>query len=320
MQATLKRRLTKVALTLAVAGYCAAPAVAADGNLKAGQWNIVSKHTGTIQGTVPWITRSTTETSDTDKSHVTVTSDYSGRTGNDAGDKQFHIGDTVTVNWAIGDAEGDLDTDNTATKATVKWMSFSDQNGSDPKELGTGDSYKIQASDADRYIGIKITPTTTTGDPNVATELVLKDLSTDAGGGSDGDDIPEGPVVDENVHVVIYAAGTTTNLLDTQTMLNTDTTYKVLLWKDKAGGTAGSYDAGEEVTSQYDYRWKFTGSSGIAGTGVGGIVNESYNNRDLVIPLTNAEAKAAFEGAEGGVTVGSYGIQGFGLSIDYKRK
>lgn len=49
MQATVKRRLTKVALALVVAGYCAAPAVAANGNLKSGQWQIVSEQTGTIQ-------------------------------------------------------------------------------------------------------------------------------------------------------------------------------------------------------------------------------------------------------------------------------
>lgn len=320
MQMTVKRRMTKVALALVVAGYCAAPAVAANGNLKSGQWQIVSDTTGTIQGTVPWITRSADQTAETDKNHVTVTSDYGGRTGNETGDKQFHIGDTVTVNWAIGDTEGDLDTDNTATKTTVKWVSFSDQNGSDPKDLATGDSYKIQADDADRYIGLKITPTTTTGDPAVATELLLTDLSTNAGGGSDDDDIPEGPVVDENIQVVIYESGSTTNLLGTSTALKTDTTYKVLLWKDKAGGTAGKYDAGEEVTSSYDYRWKFTGTSKSAGTGAGGIVNDTWNNKDLVIPLTNADAKTAFEGADGGVTVGSDGVQGFGLSIDYRRK
>ncbi|EDB3336431.1 hypothetical protein F9V99_16315 [Salmonella enterica subsp. enterica serovar Typhimurium] len=279
MQATVKRRLTKVALALVVAGYCAAPAVAANGNLKSGQWQIVSEQTGTIQGTVPWITRAADKTADTDKDHVTVTIDRGDRKIVTEGDKQFHVGDKVTVNWAIGDTEGDLDTDNTATKATVKWVSFSDQNGSDPKDLGTGDSYEIQAADADRYIGIKITPTTTTGDPAVATELLLKN------------------------------SGTT---------LKTNTTYQVLLWSDKNGN--GTYDAGENVTDQYDYRWKFVGTSKIAGTGTGGIVNESWNDKDLVIPVTNAEAKTAFEGADGGVTVGSDGVQGFGLSIDYKRK
>ncbi|HAE5078596.1 TPA_asm: hypothetical protein G4G62_004334, partial [Salmonella enterica subsp. enterica serovar Typhimurium] len=244
MQATVKRRLTKVALALVVAGYCAAPAVAANGNLKSGQWQIVSEQTGTIQGTVPWITRAADKTADTDKDHVTVTIDRGDRKIVTEGDKQFHVGDKVTVNWAIGDTEGDLDTDNTATKATVKWVSFSDQNGSDPKDLGTGDSYEIQAADADRYIGIKITPTTTTGDPAVATELLLKDLSTDAGGGSDDDEIPEGPVVDENVHVVIHEKDSNTNLLkNSGTTLKTNTTYQVLLWSDKNGN--GTYDAGE---------------------------------------------------------------------------
>lgn len=135
MQATVKRRLTKVALALVVAGYCAAPAVAANGNLKSGQWQIVSEQTGTIQGTVPWITRAADKTADTDKDHVTVTIDRGDRKIVTEGDKQFHVGDKVTVNWAIGDTEGDTDTDNTATKATVKWVSFSDQNGSDPKIL-----------------------------------------------------------------------------------------------------------------------------------------------------------------------------------------
>lgn len=225
------------------------------------------------------------------------------------------------MNWAIGDTEGDLDTDNAATKLTVQWMRYSDQNGSNPEEIGTkgSDTYEIQAGDADHYIGIKITPTTTTGDPAVATELLLKDLSTDAGGGADGDDIPEGPVVDENVHVVIHEKDSNTNLLkNTGTKLKTNTTYQVLLWSDKNGN--GTYDAGENVTDQYDYRWKFVGTSAIAGTGTGGIVNESWNDKDLVIPLTNAEAKTAFEGADGGVTVGTDGVQGFGLSIDYRRK
>lgn len=198
MQATVKRRLTKVALALVVAGYCAAPAVAANGNLKSGQWQIVSEQTGTIQGTVPWITRAADKTADTDKDHVTVTIDRGDRTVVTEGDKQFHVGDKVTVNWAIGDTEGDLDTDNAATKLTVQWMRYSDQNGSNPEEIGTkgSNTYEIQAGDADHYIGIKITPTTTTGDPAVATELLLKDLSTNTGGGdgtaplADGANIP----------------------------------------------------------------------------------------------------------------------------------
>lgn len=124
---------------------------------------------------------------------------------------------------------------------------------------------------------MKITPTTTTGDPNVAEQLILLDLSTNAGGGSDSDDIPEGPVFDDAVKVVIHEQGVNTNLLGKETKLKTNTTYQVMLWKDK--NSNGSYDTGEEVTSQYNYRWRFTGTSLQLRTN-GGIVNPSYNNSD----------------------------------------
>ncbi|MCS3463286.1 MULTISPECIES: SinI family autotransporter-associated protein [Citrobacter] len=321
MQQIVKRRLTKVALALVVAGYCSVPAMAANGNLKSGQWQIVSDSTGTIQGTVPWITRAADKTTDTDKDHVTVTVERASRTVISEGDKQFHVGDKVTLNWAIGDTEGDLDANNTATKATMVWVRSKNQDGSDAEEISgtTGqDSYTIQADDADYYLGIKMTPTTTTGDPNVATVLLLGDLSTNAGGGADDDDIPEGPVVDENVKVVVYESGSTTNLLGTATTLKTNTTYKVLLWKDK--NSNGTYDTGEDVTSDYNYRWKFTGNSKQLGA-AGGLVSSTYNNTDLVVPVTNAEAKSAFDNGEsGGVTLGNDGVQGYGLSIDYQRK
>ncbi|HDP4933785.1 TPA: inverse autotransporter beta domain-containing protein [Escherichia coli] len=197
------------------------------------------------------------------------------------------------------------------------WQYSSDP--ADPKEIGTtgSDTYTIAAADADRYIGLKITPTTTTGDPNVAEQLILLDLSTNAGGGSDSDDIPEGPVFDDAVKVVIHEQGVNTNLLGKETKLKTNTTYQVMLWKDK--NSNGSYDTGEEVTSQYNYRWRFTGTSLQLRTN-GGIVNPSYNNSDLVIPVTNAEAKTAFDYSEGGLTLGADGVQGYGLSIDYQRK
>lgn len=321
MQQIVKRRLTKVALALVVAGYCSVPAMAANGNLKSGQWQIVSDSTGTIQGTVPWITRAADKTTDTDKDHVTVTVERASRTVISEGDKQFHVGDKVTLNWAIGDTEGDLDANNTATKATMVWVRSKNQDGLDAAEISgtTGqDSYTIQADDADYYLGIKMTPTTTTGDPNAATVLLLGDLSTNAGGGADDDDIPEGPVVDENVKVVVYESGSTTNLLGTETTLKTNTTYKVLLWKDK--NSNGTYDTGEDVTSDYNYRWKFTGNSKQLGA-AGGLVSSTYNNTDLVVPVTNAEAKSAFDNGESsGVTLGNDGVQGYGLSIDYQRK
>lgn len=322
MQVIVKRRLTHIALALVAAGYCAVPAIAAGGKLKSGQWQSVTDTTGTIQGTVPWITRAGDKVAETDKNHVTVTIDRGSRTvGDSDSDKQLHKGDTLTVNWAIGDTEGDLDTKNTATKATVVWVRSKNQDGSDAAEISgtTGkDSYTIQASDADYYLGIKITPTTTTGDPNISPVLLLSDLTSDSGGGADDDDIPDGSVVDENVKVVVYESSPTTNLLGTTTKLKTNTTYKVLLWRDKNGNNA--YDVGEDVTSDYHYRWKFTGTSLQLGA-AGGIVNESHNDSALVIPVTNAEAKSSFDnGASGGVTLGNDGVQGYGLSIDYQRK
>lgn len=321
MKNIVKRRLTRIALALVVAGYCSVPALAANGNLKSGQWQFVTDSTGTIQGTVPWITRAADKVAETDKAHVAVTVDRGTRSSASEGDKQFHVGDKVTVNWAIGDTEGDLDTNNTATKATMVWVRSKKQDGSDAVEISgtTGqDSYTIQADDADYYLGIKITPTTTTGDPNIASVLLLADLSTNAGGGADDDDIPEGPVVDENVKVVIHESGANTNLLGSDAKLKTNTTYQVLLWKDK--NSNGQYDAGENVTSDYNYRWKFTGTSKQLGT-AGGLVSSTYNNSDLVVPVTNAEAKAAFDNGEsGGVTLGNDGVQGYGLSIDYQRK
>jgi hypothetical protein len=321
MKNNVKRRLTRVALALVVAGYCSVPAIAANGNLRSGQWQFVTDSTGTIQGTVPWITRAADKVAETDKAHVAVTVDRGTRSSASEGDKQFHVGDKVTVNWAIGDTEGDLDTNNTATKATMVWIRSKNQDGSDAVEISgtTGqDSYTIQADDADYYLGIKITPTTTTGDPNIAPVLLLADLSTNAGGGADDDDVPEGPVVDENVKVVIHESGVNTNLLGTDAKLKTNTTYQVLLWKDK--NSNGKYDTGEDVTSDYNYRWKFTGTSKQLGT-AGGLVSSTYNNSDLVVPVTNAEAKAAFDNGEsGGVTLGNDGVQGYGLSIDYQRK
>lgn len=59
MKQETRRGLTKIALALALAGYCAVPAIAANesgGNLKSGQWVILSDSTGTLQGTVPGLT------------------------------------------------------------------------------------------------------------------------------------------------------------------------------------------------------------------------------------------------------------------------
>lgn len=320
MQSTLTRRLTKVALALVLAGYCAIPAAMADetrGNLKEGQWQF-SGNTGSIQGTVPWIIRTPTSTTDADKNHVTVTIDRAGRTASTDGDKQLHIGDKLTVSWGLGDEQGDVDVKD-ATKATVQWMSYTDQDGNGGTAIGTkgSETYTIQADDADKYIGLKITATSTTGDPRVAEEIILKDLSTDAGGGSDSDDIPEGPVVDDKVGVIIVdMADQSVDLLKNQnTNLHTGHTYKVVLWKDK--NSNGTYESGEDdnVTANYDYQWVFTGQSATdRTTAPTGPVDSNVQNQDLVIPATNAEATSILTGA------GADGVQGYGLSVKYKRK
>ncbi|ECA8971768.1 hypothetical protein ACY12_003023 [Salmonella enterica subsp. enterica serovar Portland] len=334
MKQETRRGLTKIALALALAGYCAVPAVAANesGNLKAGPWVIVSDSTGKLQGTVPWLNRSADVLTEiaADKNHVTISIDRHNRAGDTSSEawRQLHVGDTLTITWGIGDKEGDVDNgangEDAATKATIQWMSFKDQSGTGGTEIGTtgSNTYTITSADMDKYIGLKITPTTTTGDPAVGEEVILKDLSTSAGGGSDDadgyDDIPEGPVADDNLHVVIYKEGSNTNLLGTSTKIDVATTYKVLLWSDKNGD--GQYNSPtENVTADYNYRWKFTGESAQLHT-AGGVVNEANNNQDLVIPVTNAEAKTKFDNTSGGLTIGGDGVQGYGLSIDYQRK
>ncbi|EDV8625060.1 hypothetical protein BVE25_001606 [Salmonella enterica subsp. enterica] len=58
----------------------------------------------------------------------------------------------------------------------------------------------------------------------------------------------------------------------------------------------------------------------VAASGAGNSVPANDESHSSLPDLASESAKAAFEGAEGGVTVGSDGVQGFGLSIDYKRK
>lgn len=317
MQSKLTRPLTKVAMAMALVGYCTiTPANAA--LQSAAGWQ-VSASTGTIVDTLPKIKLPGASAND-DGQHVKVEVDRSGRTGGATastdGEKQFHVGDKITASWDINDLEGDTDSTG-LTKKTIKWMCYSDQSKTNGRVLqgdGTDGSatYTIADGDADCYIGLQITPTTETGDPRVGTLVDLADLSTAAGGGSDSDDIPEGPVVDANVNVTIYdAADTTVNLLSDATVkLHTGHTYKAILWKDTNGND--KYDDGvdTDVTSQYDYMWVFSGQSATAATSG----DSSVQNQDLVIPETNADAKGVLSSA------GADGVQGNSLSIKYKRK
>ncbi|EOT8212621.1 SinI family autotransporter-associated protein [Escherichia albertii] len=333
MQQETKRGLTKIALALVLAGYCAVPAALAAGeqqlgNLKSGASYTMSGSTGGINGTVPWITSSSTpqldRASDTGKDHVIVSIDRGGRTVATDVDKQFHVNDKITINWTIGDQQGDVDNGasnagapNALTKATIVWTRSKNQNGSDAVEISgtTGqDSYTIQADDADYYIGIKILPTTSTGVPNQAEQVLnLVDLSDADGGGSDSDDISTGPVVDESVKVMIYGnAAPDVDLLSTghtSDVLHTEHTYKVRIYQDKDG--SNSWNTGDvDVTANYDYRWVFSGTSQQLGAAGG---DSTVENADLVIPATNAAATTIF------ATAGADGVQGYGLSIKYKR-
>lgn len=325
MKQVTTQRLTKMALALTIAGYCSVPAaLAADkvskvSNLKGGSGWLTSGNTGSIVGTVPKIKLPEGPVTD-DGLHVKVEIDRSGRTGGTTattdGEKQLHVGDKLTVSWDINDTEGDTDATG-LTKKSIKWMCYKDQSKKDGRTLqGNGtngsDAYTIVAADENCYIGLQITPATETGDPRTGVLVDMADLSTAAGGGSDSDDIPEGPVVDDDLQVTIYdAADTTVNLLkNTSVPLHTGHTYKVKLWRDTNGN--GTYDSGTDtdVTSYYDYMWVFTGTSATANTSG----DSSVQNEDLVLPATNTAATGVLSGA------GVDGVQGNTLAIKYKRK
>lgn len=320
------QRLTKIALALTLAGYCSAPVLAANktsrlsqvskvGSLQSGNGWQTSSNTGSIIGTVPKIKLPGAPATD-DGLHVKVDIDRGSRTVSSDGDKQFHVGDKVTVSWEINDTEGDTDDATTPkTKGSIKWMCYKDQSKTEWHAIDNNglDSYTIKKTDENCYIGLQITPETVTGDPRQGVLVDMADLSTAAGGGSDSDDIPEGPVVDDDLNVTIYDKdNTTVNLLkDSSVKLQTGHTYKVKLWRDTNGND--KYDDGvdTDVTSYYDYQWVFTGASATAGTSG----DSSVTNEDLLIPVTNADAKTSVLS-----TAGADGVQGNTLAVKYKRK
>lgn len=318
MKLESNRNLRKVVLALAVAGYCAIPAIAS------AAWTTVTESTGAINGTVPWIQDTSATPVD---HHVSI----SAKRGGSKSTAQLAVGDEVTVHWGLADAEGDTDANDASTKATIKWL----RNGQEISGA-EGETYTLTSADAGKKIGIKITPTIATGIPAVGAELTLADITNgpgdnDGSGGSDGtgdgsgsgdgggsasDDIPAGPVVDNNVKVVIYKTDDTNKkkLLGTTDILATKTSYSVILYSD--ANNNNKVDTGEDVTSQYDYRWRFSGTS-AHGT-AGGVVKDTWNNTALVIPATNSEAGTAFNSSS--LTLGDDGVQGYSLSIDYQIK
>ncbi|MEB4676690.1 SinI family autotransporter-associated protein [Enterobacteriaceae bacterium G50] len=328
MKPYMKRGLTKVALALMVAGYCAIPsAMAGDA-----AW-VASGTTAEFQGTIPWLYREGSNDPTGDADHVIVTSDGKGtRPAGSEGDKRLYVGDTITLGWDIGDTEGDVDegakgTDG-ATKETIKWFSYSDNAGSDKKEITSAagkSNYTISDGDRGRYIGVEIQPITQTGNPYQGGALSLLDITTANGGGTDGgdDNVDPGPVVNQNLKVAIFVKDTKVNLIGGNTPIALDTTYVAKLFSDENGN--GTWDAGTDVdvTANYDFAWVFNGNSKQLNT-AGGIANARFDNNELSIPKTNADAKTNLNGGDRngktGLTIpdNGDGVQGYTLSIIYK--
>ncbi len=197
MKPHMKRGLTKVALALMLAGYCAVPVAMAED----AAW-VASGTTAEFEGTIPWLYReggnATINSEDAD--HIKVTSDSKGiRPAGSESDKRLYSGDTITLGWDIGDTEGDIDDGSAGidakTTATIKWYSYSDNAGGGKTELTAAagkTSYKITDGDRGRYIGVEIQPITQTGNPFQGTSLTLLDISTASGGGSDTDNVDPG--------------------------------------------------------------------------------------------------------------------------------
>lgn len=232
MKPHMKRGLTRVALALMLAGYCAVPAAMAED----AAW-VASGTTAEFEGTIPWLYReggNATINSD-DADHIKVTSDGKGtRPSGSETDKRLYSGDTITLGWDIGDTEGDIDDGpdgiDAKTTATIKWYSYSDNAGGGKTELTAAagkTSYKLTDDERGRYIGVEIQPITQTGNPFQGTSLTLLDISTVSGGGSDTDNVDPGPVVNQNLKVAIFEKGTSTNLIGGNTAIALNKTYVV---------------------------------------------------------------------------------------------
>ncbi|MGS5153117.1 SinI family autotransporter-associated protein [Escherichia coli] len=328
MKPHMKRGLTRVALALMLAGYCAVPAAMAED----AAW-VASGTTAEFEGTIPWLYReggNATINSD-DADHIKVTSDGKGtRPSGSETDKRLYSGDTITLGWDIGDTEGDIDDGpdgiDAKTTATIKWYSYSDNAGGGKTELTAAagkTSYKLTDDERGRYIGVEIQPITQTGNPFQGTSLTLLDISTASGGGSDTDNVDPGPVVNQNLKVAIFEKGTSTNLIGGNTAIALNKTYVAKLYSDE--NQNGKYDAGTDVdvTANYDFAWVFNGNSKQLAA-AGGIANASFDNNDIVIPQTNEQARTSLNGSDRNGKTGlailanGDGVQGYTLSIIYK--
>ncbi|AVF36298.1 SinI family autotransporter-associated protein [Rahnella sikkimica] len=252
---------------------------------------------GQLIGTVPVIKG--TESGQTDHSVSFSNGHESGST------EAMSPGDKISLNYTFKDAEGDID----VSKATIKWYTTSDGKGADKTELaGDGqDSYVLKETDAGRYLGVEITEKTSTGIPSMGQLISIMDVS----GNTTTDNIPDGPVVGGTIGVMIAdSAAPTVNLIGkANSELLVGHTYQFKTWYDVNNNHI--WDAGElEATSNYAYKWVFDGTSATTHT-AGGYAVSATNNKDLVIPATNAQATSVF------ATAGADGVQGYSLKVDY---
>ena len=218
------------------------------------------------------------------------------------------VGDKVTLSYVLKDAEGDTD----ASEKTIKWFTTSDGQ-SDKKDITAADGnadYTLAQADAGRYLGVTIIETTSTGIPTVGETITIQDVSKN----DTTDNIPDGPVVGGTVSTMIVdAADPGTNLIGkANSQLILGHSYQFKIWYDTNNNNV--MDAGEvDASSNYSYVWTFDGTSATAGT-AGGAAVSSTDNKDLKLPLTNADAKNVFASA------GPDGIQGYQLKVDYTAK
>lgn len=217
-------------------------------------------------------------------------------------------GDKILLHYNFTDKEGDAD----SSKTTIKWYTTSDGKGADKTAIDNdgNDSYVLKETDAGRYLGAEINEQTSTGTPSKGQLITVMDVSTN----DTTDNIPDGPVVGGTIGVMIAdSAAPTVNLIGkANSELLVGHTYQFKSWYDVNNNHI--WDAGElEATDNYTYKWVFDGTSATTGT-AGGYAVSATNNKDLVIPATNALAKDVF------ATAGADGVQGYSLKVDYAPK
>ena len=261
---------------------------------------VMTDSAGTLNGTVPVLVSGPGGADHT----VSFENDHAG--GSTSG---MVPGDKITLGYLLHDAEGDTDN----STASIKWFTTTDGVGANKTMLTGSDgkgNYIIQNADAGLYLGVEITEQTSTGVPTTGQTIVINDISKN----DNSDNIPDGPIVGGTIGTAIVdSTEPTVNLIGkADSKLLVGHTYQFKVWYDVNNN--GKQDAGElDASANYSYKWFFDGTSATTGT-AGGYAVSSTDNKDLVIPTTNANAKNIFAGA------GADGVQGYSLKVDYTAK